>query len=218
VRYLHSSRALREAFEIGLATGSLPPAFLRPHIASPTRLELEPSTKIACGNMGLLLAAHTASWCLLEHEEARVTDLLRNQVTFANLGRQFAAQLEDRLREFLVRLYQRGLLRIDGKPGLDSELLARGGLFSEKNLAEILVTQKCNLASLPASRKPTLKCCTFIPRLPSMLLTRPSACKATCLWRSNSQAVRPLSTLDFSRTSSHTSDTSARKPAVGWRS
>ena len=96
--------------------------------------------------MSLLLAAHTASWCLLEPEEARVADLLKNQVTFANLGRQFAAQPDDRLREFLVRLYQRGLLRIDGKPGLDPELLARGALFTEGNLVEILVTQKCNLA------------------------------------------------------------------------
>jgi radical SAM protein with 4Fe4S-binding SPASM domain len=96
--------------------------------------------------MSLLLATHTASWCLLEPEEARLAGLLRNQITFADLERQCAAPSEDRLREFLVRLYQRGLLRIDDRPGLDPEILAQGALFTEGNLVEILVTQKCNLA------------------------------------------------------------------------
>lgn len=146
MRYLHSSRTLRETFDIGVATGSLPPAFLRPRITGGTRLKLEPSTGTACGNMSLLLAAHTASWCLLEPEEASVAELLRNKITFAELVRECAAHAEDRLGEFLVRLYQRGLLRIDGKPGLDPELLVQGALFTEANLVEILITQKCNLA------------------------------------------------------------------------
>jgi uncharacterized protein len=43
-------------------------------------------------------------------------------------------------------LYQRGLLVLNGKPGLDPKIYARGPLFGRAYLVEILLTERCNLA------------------------------------------------------------------------
>ena len=147
MRYLTSRYAFREGFEIGAATGALPPTYLRPAIEDHTVLTLEPIRFFACGGMVLALADRTASWCLLERDELAIA-VAAKDVSFATLTAEFADVPAEQLREFFVKLYQRGLLRLNGRPGLDPSLLGQGALYRDANLVEILVTQKCNLACL----------------------------------------------------------------------
>ena len=143
--YVTTTQSFAESLSIGLATGSTPPTFLRPRIDAETPLELEKSTVIPSGPMSLLLAEHTASWCLLTEFEAEVAQAARG-IRFANLLARYPQLDESLLVGFLIRLYQRGLLRLDGRPGLDPALLSDGALFRDGYLVEVLVTQKCNLA------------------------------------------------------------------------
>ena len=147
MRFLASGETFLESLQIGAELGSLPPTFLWPVIEEDTRLQLEPVRTLACGPMLLLLAESTASWCLVDEFEATVGCTARGK-TFAEVRAAWPDVPDERLREFFVRLYQRGLMRLNGKPGLDARLLDDGALFRDANLVEILVTQKCNLACL----------------------------------------------------------------------
>lgn len=147
MRYLTSGVLLKESLEIGVALGSMPPTFLRPQLDTDTILALEPVQIFQCGPLNLFLATHTASWCLLEDFESAVATETQG-VPFGVLHSKYPDVSEDVLKEFFVRMYQRGLLRINGKPGINPEILSSGALHREANLVEILVTQKCNLACL----------------------------------------------------------------------
>jgi uncharacterized protein len=145
MRYLASNRDAIECLEVAAATGSMPPAILVPELSHSTRVALEPIVTLRKGPFNLFLATHTASWCLLDDFEARVAVEAKGQ----SFGTILAAHPELNvmaLTAFFVQLYQRGLLRLDGNPGVDPGLLSRGALFHEGNLVEILITQKCNLA------------------------------------------------------------------------
>jgi uncharacterized protein len=145
MRYLISRELFAESLQIGLATGAMPPTFLRPQIEADTELSLEPVSAQPCSDMNLLLAEHTASWSLLTPLEAEIA----RAITATQLGELQARfpRIDVRsLVELCVRLYQRGLLRVGGKPGLDPALLNDGALFRDGYLVEVLVTQKCNLA------------------------------------------------------------------------
>src|SRR6476469_10638424 len=72
MRYLIDNMLFIESLEIGLATGAMPPTFLRPRIDADSRLSLEPSTVLPYGTMNLLLAEHTASWSLLTTLETEI--------------------------------------------------------------------------------------------------------------------------------------------------
>jgi radical SAM protein with 4Fe4S-binding SPASM domain len=118
---------------------------VRPAIKDDTVLDLEPVLSMpSCGG-DLHVAAHTASWVLLDELETSVANRLHG-MTFGQLRGLYPGLHAQRLLDFLVRLYQRGLLSLDGKPGLDPGFLRDGAVFREANLVEILVTQKCNLA------------------------------------------------------------------------
>lgn len=147
LRFLVSGQLFVESLQIGEALGSLPPTFLRPEIQDGTRLDAEPVRLLACGPMTLLLAERTASWCLLDDLETAIA-LDARASSFQELHGRWPSVRKEALREFVVRLYQRGLVRLNGKPGLNPALLDDGALFRDANLVEILVTQKCNLACL----------------------------------------------------------------------
>ena len=147
MRFLASGETFLESLQIGAEFRSLPPTFLWPLIEDETRLQLESVRALECGPMVLLLAESTASWCLVDEFEAAVASGARD-VTFAEVRGDWPTVPQDRLQEFFVRLYQRGLVRLNGKPGLNPRLLDDGALFRDANLVEILVTQKCNLACL----------------------------------------------------------------------
>jgi len=142
---LTSPGVFREALGLGLALGSMPPTFIQPALDDDTVLDLEDVHVQRSGDMWLLMAEHTGSWCLLTDAEAMVAGHARNCHLGYLLG-MYPMLGPARLRHFLTQLFQRGLLRLNGQAGLDPDLLSQGALFSEGNLVEILVTQKCNLA------------------------------------------------------------------------
>ena len=143
--YVTSSILFKESLQIGVALGSMPPTFVKPHIDQDTTLALEPVQTLRCGDLNLFLAPHTASWCLLDDFESAVA-WETSGTPFGILRSKYPDVSEDLLKEFFIQLYQRGLLRINGKPGLNPEIVADGALYREANLVEILITQKCNLA------------------------------------------------------------------------
>ncbi len=145
--YLSSAQLLEESFELGIALGRMPPTFVRPQVNADSILELEPLLTLPYKNLKLFLATHTASWCLLDSFEAAVA-MEASGVPFTSLCARYPGIGADQLKGFFIRLYQRGLLRIDSEPGLDPDVLSDGALFREANLVEVLVTQKCNLACL----------------------------------------------------------------------
>jgi uncharacterized protein len=145
MRYLTSHRVLGESLQIGMATGAMPPAFLTPELRESTTLSLELVQRFDFGPLNLLLAPHTASWALLNSSELAVAGDARAR----SLGEicKLHPDLEPgAIKEFFFHLYRRGLVRVDGEPGLNPDILRDGALFREANLVEILVTQKCNLA------------------------------------------------------------------------
>jgi uncharacterized protein len=145
MRYLTDDELFIESLEIGLSTGAMPPAFLRPKIDADSQLSLDSVSVLPYGAMNLLLAEHTASWSLLTTLETEIARAAK-ETRLAEVQARYGGIDGSSLVDFFVRLYQRGLLRVDGKPGLDPALLKDGALFYEGYLVEILVTQKCNLA------------------------------------------------------------------------
>jgi len=143
--YLTSPSVFREALGLGVVLGSMPPTFIQPAFSDDTVLDLEDVHVQRIGDMWLLMAEHTGSWCLLSDAEAIIAGNARD-CRLGHLLEMHPTLDAGGLRDFLIRLFQRGLLRLDGRAGIDPDLLSKGALFSEGNLVEILVTQKCNLA------------------------------------------------------------------------
>jgi uncharacterized protein len=127
------------------------PSFACPTIRSASRLQASPASLYPAGQKGNGLHAlayedHTASWCFFSEEEAKLWSALSRGLTYQDLRKQAGGWRATQLRDFLVHLYQRGLLAVDGKPSLDPKIYARGPLFGRAYLVEILLTERCNLA------------------------------------------------------------------------
>jgi uncharacterized protein len=146
VLYIDSDEAQWEALEIGLASGFVPSTIVDPELRGDSVCALEPVVIEPCAKgMSLVLATATGSWVLLDANECQIAASLARPRTLSELSGDLPAIAKVSLREFLARLYQRGLLRIDHLPGIQPNLLKNGALHHDANLVEIFVTQKCNL-------------------------------------------------------------------------
>lgn len=144
--YLDSDEARWEALEIGLASGSVPSTIVDPQLDADSLCALEPSVIEPCANgMSLVLFTPTSSWALLDRNECQIASSLTSPRTLAELSASWPEIAKANICEFLTRLYQRGLLRIDNVPGVRPSLLKGGALHHDAHLVEIFVTQKCNL-------------------------------------------------------------------------
>src|SRR5437588_7728233 len=70
--YLTSYALFQECLELGMATGAMPPTVLRPLLNEDVVLTLEPVQVLKSGDRILLVASHTASWCLLDDLEYEI--------------------------------------------------------------------------------------------------------------------------------------------------
>src|SRR5207245_2763510 len=95
------------------------------------RLDLETTQTFPFENLTLMLADRTASWCLLDDFERSVAESAREGTTLGELPHRYPQLSETTLTDFFVRLYQRGLLKVNGRPGVNPDLLASGALFRE---------------------------------------------------------------------------------------
>ena len=142
--YLKSETELEEVISLYKTFNIELPYFAAPQLDAESRLyfsgeELE-------GEPGFFVNPKTAMWCYLNEEEKRLVHLLQVEKTFSEIQQEVRSLSPEKIREFLTHLYQRGLLRVDGKIGIDEHIYDRGPLFYRKYLIELLITEKCNLA------------------------------------------------------------------------
>jgi hypothetical protein len=191
--YIESDEAQWEALEIGLATGSVPSTIVDPKLCGSSVCALEPAVIESCANgMNLVLATSTGSWALLEANECQIASNLTWPRALSDLSGGLSAMAQLNLREFLTRLYQRGLLRVDNKPGVSPSLLKGGALHHDAHLVEIFVTQKCNLGCKYCSAQAGSNMPHLDPDLALRAVDQAFRLPLTCLWRLSLQGASPL--------------------------
>lgn len=98
----------------------------------------------------LLFNPELATWVFLEGKERLLYDYLREGVRYTTLLTASLLKIngwggEKRLNNLLTHLYDRGMLSVDGKSGLNQEAYHEGPLFRDIPMMELLVTGRCNL-------------------------------------------------------------------------
>jgi radical SAM protein with 4Fe4S-binding SPASM domain len=149
--YLKSRDELADVVELYHRFRVELPSFVTPALGPTSHLRATaPHPRAVAGGDGaahaLVFDPQTASWCYVSQHEERLLPSLRQGITHAQLRERSNGWPPSRLRSFLSHLYQRGLLEVDGRPGLDPKLYVRGPLFRRAYLIEILLTERCNLA------------------------------------------------------------------------
>lgn len=123
------------------------PYSARPSFEPSTRLQLVPDVGFSPQDGEFLLFdPETALWCYLDPAEKSLCEALQTGSSYAELLHRSPPHPRAPMAVFLTHLYRRGLLSIEGQPGLDRDLYANGPLFHKAYLVELLLTEKCNLA------------------------------------------------------------------------
>lgn len=94
----------------------------------------------------LLIEPDTASWVFLTRREAQWVRALAGGRSFAWLAERWPADALGAAEHFVADLFRRGLLRIDGDRAVDDSVFHDSSNYSEGQLVELLLTEKCNLA------------------------------------------------------------------------
>ena len=149
--YLKNADGLPELVELFARFQAEVPSLACPSLRSTSRLQARPAILHPVRDksnevLSLAFDAETASWCFLSEEETNLWSMLKQGLTYQTLRQKADGWRASQLRDFLTHLYQRGLLVLNGKPGLDPKIYARGPLFGRAYLVEILLTERCNLA------------------------------------------------------------------------
>lgn len=125
------------------------PTFVTPKLRAASHLQATPARprRLPAGDgaHSLVFDSRTASWCYLSERELALWRRLRAGTSYRALSEAAEGWRSGELRAFFTHLYRRGLLAVDGKPGLDPKLYAGGPLFPRAYLIEILLTERCNL-------------------------------------------------------------------------
>lgn len=144
--YIKSDQEIFEAIDMETTFDHIMPYFENPHITEDTTLELVDITIIEENENFLLFNHMTATWCFVDDIEWRIYQKMRTQIKFGDLRYFFLDYSDDRLKEFLTHLYRRGLLKVEGKAGINQHIYEKGPLFHKRYLVELLITEGCNLA------------------------------------------------------------------------
>ncbi len=101
----------------------------------------------------LLFNPEVATWVFLEGKERLMYDYLLEGSPYSTLLTASRFKVngwggEERLKNLLAHLYARGMLAVDGKPGLNQEAYHEGPLFNDIPMMELLITGSCNLGCL----------------------------------------------------------------------
>jgi uncharacterized protein len=108
-------------------------------------LEQIPADIVQYGRSALLLVKDTGSWCLLDRVEVEVYKATQGRRLDEILS-QFPGIDLCQLREFVLQLYWRGLLQVNGRSFLEPDVLATGPIFVSSPLFLMVPTERCNLA------------------------------------------------------------------------
>lgn len=98
----------------------------------------------------LLFNPELATWVFLEGKERILYDYLREGVGYSTLLTASLSKVngwggEKRLNQLLAHLYERGMLSVEGKSGLNQETYHQGPVFNDIPMMEMLVSGRCNL-------------------------------------------------------------------------
>lgn len=98
----------------------------------------------------LLFNPELATWVFLEGRERSLYDYLSEGVRYSTLLTASRLKInglggEKRLNNLLAHLYDRGMLSVDGKIGVNQKVYDAGPLFEDIPMMELLVTDRCNL-------------------------------------------------------------------------
>lgn len=123
-----------------------------PQLSENSLLSFANTTSIPLDNKNnlLLFNPQLATWVFLEGKERLLYDYLREGARYSTLLTASLFKVnglggKDRLNNLLAHLYDRGLLLVDGKSGLNQEAYHQGPLFNDIPMMEMLVTGRCNL-------------------------------------------------------------------------
>ncbi len=123
-----------------------------PHLSENSLLSFVNTGTIPLENKDnlLLFNPELATWVFLEGKERLLYDYLREGVRYSTLLTASLLKLngwggEKRLNNLLAHLYDRGMLSVDGKSGLNQKAYHEGPLFRDIPMMELLVTGRCNL-------------------------------------------------------------------------
>jgi uncharacterized protein len=145
--YIRDSTEAIEAQALELDFQKSLPYFATPDFGETTHLQVvEGLSWSRQEDSYLVFDPETALWCHLDGSELPLYEALKAGTSYADLLRRFPQHPRVPMAVFLTHLYRRGLLALDGKPGLDRNLYADGPLFRKAYLVELLLTEKCNLA------------------------------------------------------------------------
>lgn len=123
-----------------------------PHLSENSLLSFVNTTTIPLDKKDnlLLFNPELATWVFLEGKERLLYDYLREGVRYSTLLTASMLKVnglrgKNRLNNLLAHLYDRGLLSVNGKSGLNQEVYHEGPLFNDIPMIEMLITGRCNL-------------------------------------------------------------------------
>lgn len=108
-------------------------------------LEIIPAETVPLLWHTLILEKQTGSWILLEPGEMDLYRGIRKQ-RLSEFLEHFPEERRERAREFVVRLYWAGLIRIGGEPFFDPHLYDHGPIIVRGHLFLLVPTERCNLS------------------------------------------------------------------------
>lgn len=122
------------------------PYFETPQITGDTPLELVNTEVRSRNGKFLLINPQIATWCFIDEDEYQFCRLMGNPIKFSALNKASGPVVSTEwLQEFLTHLYRRGMLKVGDKVGIDPEIYAKGPIFRDIYLMELLLTERCNL-------------------------------------------------------------------------
>lgn len=148
--YISSFKEVADAIELNLLRSI--PFVSDSHLA---KLTLHTNTKIkrlgkcigSIGNHHLIMDPDTASWALMDSQEAKVYRLVED-CEFGELSEEFQDLPENDLILFLKALYRRGLVCIDDKYPIRLDIYDDEPPYHDTLLIELLVSERCNMGCL----------------------------------------------------------------------
>jgi uncharacterized protein len=116
------------------------------------RLSLTPVETIEFDSRVMVIEKHAGSWCYLERIESEVFRSLDGR-ELEDLVANVSEAYKEELEEFVVRLYWRGLLAINGRRFIEPSVFNEGPILQPGGLFVIVPTERCNLACKYCSAK-----------------------------------------------------------------
>lgn len=145
IRYIRDGLGILEVAYIYLVHGEKIPTYAIPKVKRTSKLNLTKVKTRKNKDMLVLLDPSTASWCVVDQNEYEICKGL-DGITYKEFKKNYSqVRSETILNSLLTALFQRGLLKINGRASIKQDIYDRGPLFHNNYLIEILITEKCNL-------------------------------------------------------------------------